>query len=255
MLGLLTLLLGMISSDIQIEGWTIRLGAGVIEDPSWEPAKSELTRQLQSIKRKVRDEPLAKLQKVTIWANIDSKITPCMAYHPSRDWLAQHDANPNMAKGIELGSTKNFVSWTYEQPWMVMHELAHAYHDQFLEKGFSNSIVKAAYDQALQSKKYESVMHYDGALTKHYALTDPMEFFAETTESYFGTNDFYPFVQAELKSFDANAFQLMKQIWGPPLKRKKGEAKSALILPYTGGHQESSRAGGRCTGFGQLCVA
>ena len=113
----------------------MRLEQGVLEDSAWPSAKAELARQLQNIKRVVASEPLSKLQKVPIWVNSASKVTPCMAYHPGRQWLKDNGANPDMAKGVEMGSCKNFASWTYQQPWMVMHELAHAYHDQFLGEG------------------------------------------------------------------------------------------------------------------------
>ena len=37
---------------------------------------------------------------------------------------------------------------------------------------------------------------------KAYALTSATEYFAESTEAFFGTNDFYPFVRPELKEHD-----------------------------------------------------
>jgi hypothetical protein len=41
-----------------------------------------------------------------------------------------------------------------------------------------------------------------------------MEFFAEMTESYFGSNDFYPFVAGDLKQVEPEIFALMAEIWG-----------------------------------------
>ncbi len=219
MLGLLTFLAATSTTAIQLEGWKVELGTGVLKDPSWSVAKLELTRQLQKIKRVVGEPALAKLQKVTIWVNSKSEITACMAYHPGREWLKEHKENPDMAKGVEIGNCLNFASWTYEQPWMVMHELAHAYHDQYLENGFSNPDVLETFNKSMKDKRYDSVLHWAGGKSKHYATTNQMEFFAETTESYFGTNDFYPFVRAELMNFDPDAFQLMKRIWGDPVKR------------------------------------
>ena len=70
------------------------------------------------------------------------------------------------------------------------------------------------FKKAAESKRYESVLHWDGKQSKHYALNNQMEFFAETTESYFGTNDFFPFVKAELMNFDPEALGLMRKIWG-----------------------------------------
>ena len=196
------------------------LAQGVLADKDWPETKGELTRQLQTIKRLVDERPLKNLQKVAIWVDTDSKVTPCMAYHPNRGWLQNNGANPDMAKCVELGSCKRFVDWTYIQPYMVLHELAHAYHDQFLDKGFENPTVLDAFKKSMETKKYEAVLHWDGRTTKHYATTNQMEYFAETTESYFGTNDFFPFIRAELRNFDPGAAALMKEIWGAPDKRR-----------------------------------
>ena len=54
-----------------------------------------------------------------------------------------------------------------------------------------------------------------GNMREHYGLTNQMEFFAEMTESYFGSNDFYPFVTGELKRDEPDIFKLMEEIWGP----------------------------------------
>lgn len=220
MVGLLVASLVFPHSGVeQIEGWTIRVEDGLTGNPDWTSARRELTRQLQQINRVVGDEPLAQLKRVTIWVNRESPGNICMAYHPGAQWLKEHDMDPEMAKGVELGNVNNFVSWTYEQPWMVMHELAHAYHHQFLPDGFENKVVKDAFDKSMASKKYEKVLHWDGSETKHYATNNQMEYFAEASESYFGTNDFYPFVRSELMTYDRDTFRLMEKIWGKPVKR------------------------------------
>ena len=41
-----------------------------------------------------------------------------------------------------------------------------------------------------------------------------MEYFAEATEANFGANDFYPFVRAELREHDPEAYALTESIWG-----------------------------------------
>jgi hypothetical protein len=51
-------------------------------------------------------------------------------------------------------------------------------------------------------------------MTRHYALTDHKEYFAEMTEAFFGTNDFYPFVRGELKQHDRRTYDLLAGIWG-----------------------------------------
>lgn len=45
-------------------------------------------------------------------------------------------------------------------------------------------------------------------------MTDPMEYFAETTEAFFSRNDFFPFTRDELHSHDPKMFALLKKLWG-----------------------------------------
>src|SRR4029079_1247636 len=97
-------------------------------------------------------------------------------------------------------------------PYVVLHELAHSYHDQVLS--FDNKQIIAAYDSAKEKKLYENVLLYTGQKVKHYGLTDHKEYFAESTEAYLGVNDFYPFVRAELKEHDPGMFAIMEEVWG-----------------------------------------
>jgi hypothetical protein len=75
-------------------------------------------------------------------------------------------------------------------------------------------------DEAMRSKLYEQVLHVDGRKRRHYACTNPQEYFAEMTEAYFGTNDFYPFVRAELKQVDPRMHDLLERLWGVKLKKR-----------------------------------
>jgi len=204
-----------------IEGWTIQVHPSLIHEhkAEWVQVKREIANQLYRIARVVPDRPLAELRKVPIYASWNDPAATCMAYHPSAEWLREHKFDPAMAKSVQIGHAKNFLSWTYEQPWMILHELAHAYHDRFLEKGFGNERVAAAWKRITESKQYDSVLRWNGKNSKHYALNNPMEYFAETTESYFGRNDFYPFVRAELQTFDPESDRLMQEIWGLQQKR------------------------------------
>ena len=49
---------------------------------------------------------------------------------------------------------------------------------------------------------------------KAYALTNPMEYFAETTEALFTRNDFFPFTKEELEKHDPEMFELLNKVWG-----------------------------------------
>ncbi len=217
----------------KIEGWTVVVNRDFLRlrRTLAERTLTLLQYQLYQIVRRLPAEAVKKLRKVRIWVEENEPNTPCMAYHPNVDWLKAHGVNPAKQKCVELANARNFLDWTLEQPWMVLHELSHAYHHQFLEDGFSNPRVKAAYDRAMKSKIYQKVLRINGREEKAYAATNPMEYFAEATEAFFGTNDFYPFVRAELKRHDALAYDLLTSVWGA------GKAEASVGATGQASHQ------------------
>lgn len=80
-----------------------------------------------------------------------------------------------------------------KHPMGIFHELAHAYHDQFMEEGYRNQLILRAYNKAMSEGLYDKVMDHRGRMVKAYAANNQMEYFAEATEAYFYRNDFYPF--------------------------------------------------------------
>jgi hypothetical protein len=61
---------------------------------------------------------------------------------------------------------------------------------------------------------WTSVLTTSVKMSGHYGLTVPKEFFAEMTECYFGSDDFYPFDTGELKQAEPETFALLAGIWG-----------------------------------------
>ena len=54
----------------------------------------------------------------------------------------------------------------------------------------------------------------------HEDPTNQKEFFAEMTEGFIGTNDFFPFNGAELLTAEPEVFHLMRDAWGPISRTK-----------------------------------
>ena len=79
---------------------------------------------------------------------------------------------------------------------------------------FDNPAVIEVFNAAKAKGIYEEVLLFTGKKVRHYGLTNQMEYFAESTEAYFGVNDFYPFVRAELAEHDPDMFSLLQEIWG-----------------------------------------
>jgi hypothetical protein len=95
---------------------------------------------------------------------------------------------------------------------MVLHELAHGYHHLVL--GDDDPRVIRCYQHAQAAGLYASILRISGHHERAYAMTNEKEYFAESTEAFFGTNDFYPFVRAELKEYDPDIFALLCEVWG-----------------------------------------
>ncbi len=143
--------------------------------------------------------------------------TGMMTYHPSPIWLSENGLDPAMGMGIEIFNIDNFLTWNVvgDQPLAVLHELAHAYHHRNLDWD-NDGEVSVVFKNVSNSGIYNSVRYktLDGPLQKAYAMTNKYEYFAEISEAYFGTNDFYPFNREQLKSFDPRGYALMQKAYG-----------------------------------------
>ena len=201
-----------------IEGWTVHVEPALLDGEHKEEGAKALTmlaNHLQRIKILVPAGPLQKMQALEIWIEHDHPKLKSMQYHPSRDWLVNNGHDPRLAKKVHITQARELLSrgQMLKHPAVVLHELAHAYHDQVLS--FDHPEIIDVFKKAKATGSSEKVLLYTGEKVKHYALTDHKEYFAEGTEAYFYRNDFYPFVRAELKEHDPALHDLLEKIWGP----------------------------------------
>jgi len=196
---------------LKIRAWTVHVEKSLASHPRREQALDLLTRKLAEVEHLVPAGALAKLRGVDIW--LSRQVAAGACYHPSRGWLEANGRVVEMERAIELQNIDHFIDWADTQPQMVLHELAHAWHDREIAHGFQNPEILAAYAAAVASGKYAKVRHHDGGEVRHYGLNDAMEFFAEASEAYFGRNDFQPFERAELKQFDPKAYAMVEKMW------------------------------------------
>lgn len=197
-----------------IRGWEVFVHKTLLleEKETGDAALELIDHHLYEIQRRLPEHAVTALQKIPIWLESDNTdANPCACYHVSADWLSDNGFLRDKAKSVEVCSAKTFLEWTKEQPFMLLHELSHGYHDQVL--GYDDSRIQEAFEQAKKSGGYDKVRHIDGSEKKHYAIEDKKEYFSELTEAYFGTNDFYPFVKAELKQHDPEGFRLIETLW------------------------------------------
>jgi hypothetical protein len=203
----------------RIEGFRVRVDERLLPDGAEEElgrvALEFLAAKLADIRIVVPADKLERLRQVTIVLDASCGELHAMQYHPSGDWLEAHGYPRDLEKCVHLPRAADVATRrnVNEQPWVVLHELAHAYHDQVL--GFDEPRVVAAWEAFKADGRAKATLLFDGSRTKHYGLTDHKEFFAEMTEAYFGSNDFQPFNRAELKTDYPAIFTLLTDIWGP----------------------------------------
>lgn len=205
----------------EIEGWTVQVDSRLLAPPDGElgrRAVALLTARLADIKLVMTADRVAALQRVPIVLDLTHGTLTSMQYHPSAGWLVEHGFSRELEKCVHIPVAERFASAKHNhiQPWCVLHELAHAYHDQVL--GFEEPRVKHVWQRYVDSGHGDKALHVDGRTVKHYALTNQKEFFAEMSEAYFGTNDFFPFVHGELKQAEPEVFDLLRGIWGDVAK-------------------------------------
>ena len=201
-----------------IEGWTVHVDPQMLKGEHCEQgarALSMLANHLQRIAILLPEDRLAEMRKMEIWIEHHHPTLGSMQYHPSLGWLKSHGHDPRLAKKVHITRAASLLSrqQMVKHPAVILHELAHAYHDQIL--GFDDPRFVKAYQKAKAAGIYEKSLLYTGQIVRHYALTDQKEYFAEGTESYFYRNDFYPFVRAELKEHDPTLHDLLVEVWGP----------------------------------------
>ena len=63
--------------------------------------------------------------------------------------------NPDKTGAVELANPETFLEWTHEQPWMVLHELAHGYHHRFL--GHDHIGICECFEKAKAAKDRQEV--------------------------------------------------------------------------------------------------
>ncbi|MEY4272584.1 MAG: hypothetical protein RL250_1450 [Verrucomicrobiota bacterium] len=206
-----------------IRGWSVLIRLELLtEDKKAETEKGLLliTQQLEDIERLVPPKALAQLRRVTLWLSPPyANARPRAEYHPGADWLKANGRNPAMAKGVEFTDVSHLDKEVLRMPLLTLHELAHAYHDQVL--GFGHPGIKACYEQAVANHSYDKVSrkNWEGKITegvRAYAMTNPMEYFSETTEAFFGRNDFFPYERKELEAHDPAMVAVLKKVWGAP---------------------------------------
>ncbi len=195
-----------------IAGWRIHvhrdLLAGGRHREAGAPALRQLKYGLAKTRQMVAAGPLAKLQAVGIWLEVDSTNgkhgrTSGYQYHPGADWLRKMDFHPGKVKCVEYGNATGLSKRSdFKTVQVTMHELAHAYHDQVL--GFDHPDVLAAHKRAREDGKYPA--------NDWVVRANHKEFFAGVSTRYFESEQ----RRKELVERDQIFAKKLAEYWGEP---------------------------------------
>lgn len=210
----------------EILGWTVHI---LEDDVSDRPETAEamlwfIRGQLADVTQRMPQDKVKLLRTVEIWINDDGDeddtVCPFACYIPNR--FVGSRFFRDRRESVILRDFDGIL----ESAWcctdtLLIHELAHAYHDLFIEDGFNNDEIEDAYDDAVDSELYDDnpVMYpwWEDLFVEHYGMTDDEEFFATMTETWF--NDYYtfPFNIGDLYIYDYDTYDLIYRAWYTPV--------------------------------------
>jgi hypothetical protein len=193
-------------------GFTVLVSPDAMSLRSTTQALSLIEAQLRNVMLTLPQSTAKDLRRMKIFVERNNPDFSCACYHASRDWLSRRGYPMEKHGSIEIANVGNFVRSSKEnQPMLVLHELAHAYHHQLL--GSQHPGIQAAYDRAVAKGLYGEVPYSLGGKRPHYGGSNAWEYFAELTETYFGQNDYFPFNRDQLAQYDPDGYALVKRLW------------------------------------------
>jgi len=199
---------------VNVKGWSFHIHKDYIggDQDVLDNALKNAEIQLGHIETLVPAKAVTKLRKIPIWLTPGRRTAE---YHWSRAWVVSHGRPAEMTHSVQITGIGILRRTRPTGPWVLMHELTHGYHDREVGEKDKKAIDKA-YKSALEKGLYQKVLHSKrgrGTHTKAYAATRREEYFAETCEAYFGVNDFYPFVRAELREYDPAIYAIIERVF------------------------------------------
>jgi len=182
------------------------------------------------IKQAVPVDAWQYLSKVPIWLEYETDRSYLGVYFPNLGAPSTPQwANIGPAKARSIQFTRALASMIGYETSPLMHELAHAYHDQVLS--FGHQPILTAYEHARAGGLYNAVPDAWGRHDRAYAITSHMEYFAELSVAYFGTNYNFPFTRRDLQESDPVGYGVVAGAWEYPTGSPSRWPRSASWSP------------------------
>ncbi len=197
-----------------IGGWTVLVDRGLQSagDAERQAFTTVLTDQVTKLSR--LPAGAQERLRVAVHIYVSSGIFRAFGaqHHPSVEWLTANGYPKDFAGHVEICNWREFTTLVHSQPFCLLHEMAHALHHL---TPADDDTIRRAFDHARTANLYQQVTRGHGKeLVQAYAITNYHEYFAELSEAYFGENDFAPYTNAELLTYDPVGHAMIAAVWG-----------------------------------------
>ena len=189
-------------STENIEGWTVHINK-LAKPQIKNKARAFLTKDLQIIKAKVPNNTLLLLQK--------------MSFTLGRGSNAHWASYSYVRESVEFKTVDGFVNGRGFYPDVVLHELAHGYHELKIGVDYRSKDGKRLTQAWENYKKRYKTMGKSVLVPKanpsndfflKWAAINQLEYFAEMSTAYFGVHRYWS------KMRDKEAERMIAEFWG-----------------------------------------
>ena len=197
-------------NSVTIAGWKVNVEQTLNNESRTHVVLEFLEQKLREAEKVLPEQYLSKLKAVPIWLSENNGQDVEFYFYERR--VYQGDFDPEKFGGIEIQNINNFLELIEYDKSIMIHELAHAYHQMNYEK--IDKLIVRAYKNAHQENLYKKPeVRRNRKARGVYAAASPYEYFAELSAIYFAGNYYYPFDHFDLKKHDRKGFDMIEQAW------------------------------------------
>lgn len=190
-----------------VSGWNVYFSSHFDQKPrDRSRILGKLNTQMAFLASVLSEQHLKTLYKADFWVESGDHYRVLGRYFGSKGMIYQEELNPQKLKDVEIFGS--FARKPY--PSLVLHELAHVYHDRKLRrKDHKIERMYDAFEAAMPGAKDRC-----GKVTKAYALKNHHEFFASFTEAFFYKTCGYPYDRRTIQERHPDMYAFLVETWG-----------------------------------------
>ncbi|HJO99675.1 MAG TPA: hypothetical protein QGF85_07675 [Acidimicrobiales bacterium] len=198
----------------QMSWWTVYVECLVYDTPGLAESLIGYTRdQMATAADRLPSTSIGTLRHTPVWIDVSFNDPENMAIY-MEDVQDPGSVDLPYVNGIRVSAEAIKEELAYEESeGFAIHELAHAWHCMAYDPCWSGTRIMSAYAAAMSDDLYDSVPYLYGGNERAYAATDDAEYFAELSEAWFDTNDYFPFNRDEVRAHDPNGAKVVEAAW------------------------------------------